>query len=134
MILGPAPRVTAVDRPFWDGCNAERLMLQRCLACQRHVFFPRVCCPYCGGGALEWREVSGRGIVRTFTVQYRPGHEAFQAQAPYVFAAVVLEEGPLIYARLNVPAERTEGLMGCRVRTGFRQDLPGQRLVVFEKV
>jgi hypothetical protein len=24
------PRITGVNRPFWDGCRADKLMLQRC--------------------------------------------------------------------------------------------------------
>ena len=26
----PQPRITEVNRPFWDGCRAGKLMLQRC--------------------------------------------------------------------------------------------------------
>lgn len=32
MTAKPAPRVTDINRPFWEGCNAGKLMLQRCRA------------------------------------------------------------------------------------------------------
>ena len=43
---------------------------------------------------LEWVSVSGRGTVYTFTIVRRAMIPAFQAEVPYVFAIVELEEGP----------------------------------------
>src|SRR5918992_3630793 len=39
-----------------------KLGYQRCGACSAAVFYPRVLCPVCGGGELEWR---GGGAGRT---------------------------------------------------------------------
>lgn len=101
---GPQPRITEINRPFWDGCRAGRLMLQRCgdPACGRFVFYPRVCCPYCGGDTLAWQQASGVGKLQSWTVVHRPGHAAFMPDVPYVFAAVTLAEGPLMYGRMLV--------------------------------
>ena len=47
----PLPQINSINRPFWDACLAGRLDLQRCdsPSCGRYVYYPRVCCPYCGG-------------------------------------------------------------------------------------
>jgi uncharacterized OB-fold protein len=129
----PVPRVSVVNRPFFEGCNAGALRIQRCAepGCRRHIFYPRVCCPHCGGGEVEWVDASGRGSVISFTVVHRPGHSAFLAEAPYVFAAVRLAEGPTIYGRLDVSPDATRGLIGRPVRAVFRDHVPGQRLVAF---
>ena len=68
----PLPRVNAINRPFWEGCNRGELVLQQCddPACARFVYYPRVCCPYCGGGALSWF-ACGR---RPAAVHGRRGH------------------------------------------------------------
>lgn len=130
----PSPRLTAVNRPYWEGCNADKLMLQRCTAedCGQYIFYPRVCCPHCGDGNPVWEQVSGRGQVLSYTLVQRPHHESFYAEAPFVFAAVTLEEGPMIYTRIEVDADKAEGLNGRPVAVLFRDDQsPGQKLPFF---
>ena len=50
----PAPIVNPWARPFWDGAREGRLLIQRCRACGKHVFYPRVACPHCFAEALDW--------------------------------------------------------------------------------
>jgi uncharacterized OB-fold protein len=129
----PQPRITELNRPFWDGCRAGKLMLQRCTqaGCGRFVFYPRVCCPYCGCGELEWQQASGDGRLQSWTVVHRPGHAAFLADAPYVFAAVTLAEGPVIYGRMLVPADSTSLAIGTAVRVVFPDAAAGVVLPAF---
>jgi uncharacterized OB-fold protein len=119
VIPKPQPRVGAVDRPFWQACNEDRLLIQRCAACERHVFYPRVCCPYCRADELAWVRASGRGRVVSHTTVRRTHHDGFNAQAPYVFAAIELDEGPLMYGHLiGAPVDGVL-LMGLPVRACF---------------
>lgn len=127
------PRRSAFSRPFWEACNQGRLLLQRCQAvgCGKYVFYPRVCCPHCGGGDLRWEDASGRGRIVSFTRVHRPHHESFYADAPICFIAVRLEEGPLIYSRLSDKAASDEGLIGSEVRTVFVEHAVGEKLPFF---
>src|SRR5690606_28742270 len=36
------------QKQFFDALAAGSLKIQRCDACSRHVFYPRVQCPHCG--------------------------------------------------------------------------------------
>ena len=132
----PFPRPAPTNRPFFEGCNAGVLRIQRCAApeCRRPVFYPRVCCPHCGGGTLDWIDCSGRGRVISYTVAHRPGHDAFLADAPYVFAAIALEEGPMLYGRVEIAPDAAAGLMSRAVRVVFRDHTPGQKLPAFVPV
>ncbi len=134
MQQGPQPRITEVNQPFWDGCREGRLMLQRCAdpACGCFVFYPRVCCPYCGGGTLTWERVSGAGKLQSWTVIHRPGHEAFIRDVPYLFAAVMLAEGPLIYGRLLEPPVSSSLTIGAALRVVFPPVSSGAVLPAFE--
>ena len=133
--MKPLPRITSINRPFFEACDRGDLLLQRCQApgCGRFVYFPRVCCPYCQAGELEWQEASGRGRIISFTVIRRPQHRSFFDEAPYYFVAVELDEGPLVYSRMvetpHVPDE--EALMGRRVRVVFTDHAEGHRLPFF---
>jgi uncharacterized OB-fold protein len=111
----PLPRPTELSKPFWDGLKDEVLRLQRCGPCDRFVFYPRTLCPYCMGQELEWVRVSGRGKVYTYTVVRRAMIPAFQADSPYVFAIVELDEGP----RLST------NIVNCEIED-VRVDMPVQ--------
>lgn len=130
----PSPRPTAVNRPFLEGCNREELWLQQCLVpgCGKHIYYPRVCCPHCGGGDLRWGPVSGRGAIVSFARVHRPQHESFMSEAPYYFIAVQVHEGPLLFSRLHHDGPVSEAeLIGRQVRAVFVPHTSGQRLVFF---
>jgi uncharacterized OB-fold protein len=131
-VLKPQPRVNALTRPFWDGANARRLMIQRCtqVDCRKAVIYPRVCCPHCQASTLEWIEATGRGTIVSHTTVRRTHHDGFNAEAPYVFAAVALEEGPVIYAQVpGAPLE--ESLTGRAVTVDFVEHGPDRLMPVF---
>jgi uncharacterized OB-fold protein len=130
-MLKPQPRVTELNRPFWSGCNEGRLMIQRCAACKRGVFYPRVCCPYCRAGDLDWVQASGRGKVISHTTVRRTHHDSFNAEAPYVFAAIELEEGPCLYAQLRGAPTEGASLIGRPVAAEFVEHGPGLKIAAF---
>jgi len=129
----PAPRLTTINRPFFEACNRGKLLLQQCgnPDCGRFVYFPRVCCPYCHGGDLSWRPASGHGRIVTFTRIHRPQHKSFFDEAPYYFIAVELEEGPLMYSRLVEKTVSEDGLLGHPVEAVFVDHTAEQKLPFF---
>jgi uncharacterized OB-fold protein len=130
-MLKPQPRINDLNRPFWNGCNEGVLRIQKCRACARAVFYPRVCCPFCKHGELDWIEASGRGSVISHTTVHRTHHDSFNAEAPYVFAAVALEEGPWIYAQLPGAPVDGSSLIGRRVAATFVEHGPQQKIPAF---
>lgn len=89
----PIPNPIPTSQPFWAATKEHRLMLQRCPS--GHVFYyARTHCPQCLSNAPEWFEASGRGSLYSYTVCHRPQSADFEADVPYIVAAIVLEEGP----------------------------------------
>jgi uncharacterized protein len=133
MIRKPVPRIDAINAPFWNACNEDRVLIQRCTApdCRKFVYYPRVCCPHCHKGDLEWTEVSGQGRIATYTIIHRPHHDGFLDEVPYVFAAVTLDEGPIIYGRVVGEVAGNEPLIGQSVEPVFVQHTPDQKLLSF---
>lgn len=130
-VIKPQPRVTALNEPFWRGCNDGHLMIQHCGACGHHVFYPRVCCPFCQQDRLSWVRASGRGKVISHTTVRRTHHDGFNADAPYVFAAVALDEGPCLYAQLPGAPLDAPSLIDQAVEVTFLPHGPGQRIAAF---
>ena len=109
MVPAEAPAVT-YRRYLENG----RLGYQHCGDCLAAVFYPRVLCPDCGGGALEWRESAGRGTVYATTAVYSRDRD------PRNVVLVDLDEGFRMMSRVEgVPADEVE--IGTRVRFEVRE-------------
>lgn len=85
------------DPHFREGLAKGEIRLQRCTACDAHIFFPRVLCPTCHGTDLGWVTASGKGEVYTYTtVRQRP-----EAGGDYNVAMVELAEGVRMMTRVE---------------------------------
>ena len=106
--------------------DAGRFIIQRCEACGRHVFYPRVLCPHCGSLALAWVEPSGNGTVySTTTVRRKP-----EAGGDYDVSLIDLDEGVRMMSRVEgVPPQEVR--IGMRVKAKLIE-AKGARMVVFE--
>jgi uncharacterized protein len=43
----PAPTVYPDNTAFWDACNAGKLLIKHCAACNKPHWYPRPQCPFC---------------------------------------------------------------------------------------
>jgi uncharacterized protein len=95
----PPPNVFVHSEPFWRGAREGKLLLQFCPASGRFQHFPRPLSLYSGTRNLEWREVSGRGVVYAHTVLRTNGLGA-DDRLPLILATVELEEKVRILANI----------------------------------
>lgn len=87
-----APEPSELARPFWEGCNARRLLIQRCRTCGTFIHHPEPECTRCSGTNLFFDEVSGQGRIETFTVVHRSFVPGYQEATPYVVGWIALPE------------------------------------------
>lgn len=90
----PTPVPGPESGPYWEAAARHQLLLPACRRCGHVWAPPTVRCPACLTADPEWRAMSGRGRVFTFTVFRRAYHPAYRDALPYVVAVVELEEGP----------------------------------------
>jgi uncharacterized OB-fold protein len=118
----PLPALDPDSQPFWEGCRAHRLLLQRCTGCGRCRFPAAPFCPHCQSRDSEWVAASGRGTVFSWIVVRHPvPKDIYAGDVPYVVALVELAEG----------VRMATNIVGCApeaVVAGLRVD------VVFEEV
>ncbi|HEX9460953.1 MAG TPA: Zn-ribbon domain-containing OB-fold protein [Alphaproteobacteria bacterium] len=125
----PPPR--SYSRPFWDATRQKKLMVQYDRKAGRYQFYPRATSIFTGRtGDLEWREVSGRGEVFSFSV-VRRARPPFEGHEPFVLVVVTIDEGVNVMADL-VHCSLEEIRIGLRVKP-FWAPLPdGRHLLMFE--
>jgi uncharacterized protein len=93
----PLPDVEwAPTRPFWAGAARGELVLPRCDACRRFVWYPDGACRWCGGDAQTWTPVSGRGRLFSWSVVHRAFIPQLANLVPFVTALVAIDEDPAV--------------------------------------
>ena len=120
----PIPEPTPMTAPFWAALREHRLCLQYSPSSDRYVFYPRMLAPGTLADDLEWRELSGRGVVYTFTVATRPTAPAWEDALPQLLAVVELDEGPRLPTEL-VEVAPEDIRVGMRVRAVY-DDVPDE--------
>jgi uncharacterized protein len=116
----PIPVPNEDSAPFWRGCADHKLTIQRCKACGKARFYPRIVCTACGSTDTEWFDASGDGFVFSYTVVHRAPSPAFKDDVPYVLAIVELREGVRMMTNI-VGCEPAEVKIDMPVRVEFRR-------------
>ncbi len=89
----PGTKVAA----FADHLRDGRLVASRCTGCGQVSFPPRSDCPVCGLDSFTFQEISGRGVLTTFT-EIAAAPAGFQELTPYTLGVVELEEAGRLLA------------------------------------
>ncbi len=115
---GIPPAVTEETAPFWDAAREGRLLAERCSACGADAFPPRGICRTCRSRETAPVEVTGPGVVYSFTVNHQrwlPGLDVPYAVVLVEFAA---HPGVRVAGRLRgCPPEAAA--IGMDVEVGF---------------
>lgn len=88
----PQPMASKESLPFWKAATEHRLVAQECGDCSHLHLPPAPICPSCRSDATQWKELTGRGEVYTYTTIHRaiaPGQEL-----PFVVAVIALDGAP----------------------------------------
>lgn len=123
------PVPTPETQPFYDGCAAGELRIQRCTDCAQPYFYPRPVCPHCGSFNVEWFTASGDATLYSYVINHRPA-PGFEAEAPYAIAVVQLAEGPRMMTNI-VDCDPADLRVGMDLEVTFRQETDEVTLPVF---
>jgi uncharacterized OB-fold protein len=83
---------------FLDGLVRHRLLVQQCSRCGTLRHPPGPMCPECQSLLWTERALSGRGIVHSYTVHYRPPIPPYQS--PHTVVLADMEEGVRVLAAI----------------------------------
>ena len=126
----PVPEYGA--EPFWQACNDEQLVMQRCELCSKLRWQPAPLCTFCASDQYVWAPLSGRGRISTWTVVTHPVHPAAAARVPYVVVEVELEEQRGLRLISNLQGTDHDAIeFDAAVEIAFISHANGQKLHVF---
>ncbi|MGC9445015.1 MAG: Zn-ribbon domain-containing OB-fold protein [Candidatus Methanospirareceae archaeon] len=112
---------------YEGGLKDGKLFGLRCGSCTKITCNPLPVCQWCGSRALERTELSGEGVLETFTV-IRVASEGFEDDAPFIPCLVRTREGPCVIGRLEYDTEQaTQDLIGKQVKLTGAYTYKGDR-------
>src|SRR6201981_4232180 len=112
--------------PFWEATRRKKLVIQYCKRTKKYQHFPRPVSIFTGRRRdIEWREVSGKGVVFSYTVAQR-GTPTFRGLEPYAVVSVTLDVGVTFIANI-VHCTAGESKCGLKVKSYWHplEDGPG---------
>ena len=131
----PTPAPDKVTAFFWEGCPAGKLFIQRCSNCGTYIHLPRPACKTCLGTNLGPDEVSGRGMLYSWTTAMQAFHPWFVGRIPYLIATISLpEQAGLRMVSNLVDCEEGDLRMDMPVGVVFREVAPDLVLPLFTPV
>jgi uncharacterized protein len=104
----PVPVPTEQSRPYWQAARERRLVFWHCARCGWLVQEPVMVCSKCRGEQFDWRQVSGRGSIFSFTVARQTTTAGFADDVPYVVVLVSIEEQPELVVTANLVGDDIE--------------------------
>lgn len=128
MTQRPLPVADERSAPFWAAAAQGVLVLARCARCGAYSHPPDPVCPHCQhpDPTFTYETVSGRGVVRSWTVVRQSFLPGFQDDLPFVLVDVELEEQEdlRMIGRLRDGPDARLGV-GDPVAVWFEQLAPG---------
>jgi len=121
--------VKGAESIYQEFLSAGSFRIQRCDACAKYIFYPRVLCPSCGSPQLSWTDSSGLGTVYSTTV----GRQRPEAGGDYNICLVDLDEGPRLMSRVEGVAPEAVRI-GMRVKARISGTPEAGFLIVFDPV
>ena len=113
----PKPGMSDDTRFFWEGCEAGKLLIQRCTQCQTLRHPPAPVCIECH--SFDWDSVaaSGRANLYSFVIMHYPEVAPFDHPNP--IGLIELEEGVRLVAGL-VGVQREDLKIGQPLQLEFQ--------------
>ncbi len=120
----PVPAPDGLDAPFWEGLAEDKLMIQRCRACQRWQWGPEWICHGCHSFDLTFEEVEPKGVIYSHERVWHPVHPALNNQGPYIVVLVELAQSSSVRIVGNLLGDPEQTIpIGAEVAAVFEHHL-----------
>jgi len=129
-VLREPPKPRSFSQAYWDATREKRLIVQYDKRSAKYQFFPRATSIYDGHRGLEWRQVSGKGEIFSYTIACR-ARPPFQGHEPFVIGLITLDEQVNVMANI-VHCDRDRLNIGLRVKPFWAPLANGMHLLMFE--
>jgi len=130
-IKKPRPTIDPDSKIYWDAANDNKLMVQYSIETKEYFLYSKQLTNAADSKNIEWRQVSGKGKIYSFTIVYAPAGPAFKDDTPYIVASIELDEGARIISNL-LTDDIEKVSIGDYVKVVFEKQNDGFTIPKFE--
>ena len=130
-IKKPRPTIDPDSKIYWDAANDNKLMVQYSIETKEYFLYSKQLTNAADSKNIEWRQVSGKGKIYSFTIVYAPAGPAFKDDTPYIVASIELDEGARIISNL-LTDDIEKVSIGDYVKVVFEKQTDGFIIPKFE--
>lgn len=133
----PLPVPDTMSGAYWEAAARHVLTAARCARCRTFAIPPDQVCPTCASTdpGFSFEPVSGRGVVRSWTVVRQSFLPGFASDVPFVLVDVELAEQPELRMIGRLLDGAAAGLrLGATVTAAFEDVAPGVAIPAFQLV
>ena len=127
----PEPIIDHDSKIYWESAKNNKLMIQYSKNNKEYFLYSKQLISNIDSDDIEWKEVSGRGKIYSFTEVYAAAGPSFKEETPYIVASIELEEGARIISNI-INANKEEILIGKRVKVKFDKQSENLTIPKFE--
>jgi uncharacterized OB-fold protein len=118
--------------PWWEGSKQKKVVIQYCRATKKYQHFPRPTSIFTGRiKDIEWREISGKGTVYSWTITHR-GTANFREVEPYAVVCVTFDDAGVNHITNMVNCTAEELKVGMKVVPYWMPLADGMHLLMFQ--
>jgi uncharacterized protein len=116
--------------PFWEACNQEKFIIQKCQDCGKPQYHYRAMCCHCWSDNVADLPIAGTGTVWTYSVVNKNLTPAFAAWGRYAVGVVELPEGVRVVSKIDTD-DLDSLAIGAPVNLKFALATDGQKIPFF---
>jgi len=113
----PIPIIDNDSKIYWESAKNNKLLIQYSKKSNEYFLYSKQLISNIDNNDIEWKEVSGKGKIYSFTEVYVPAGPAFKEETPYIVASIELEEGARIIS--NIVTSKKNITIGMKVKVIF---------------
>ena len=127
----PEPVIDHDSKVYWESAKNNKLMIQHSKKNNEYFLYSKQLISNIDNNDIEWKEVSGRGLIYSFTEVAVPAGPAFENDTPYIVASIELEEGARIISNI-ININKKEIAIGKKVKVKFDKQSESLTIPKFE--
>ncbi len=119
-IAQPGDDPMGLDKPYWDGLNQDKLLVQKCKACGKFQWGPEWICHRCLSYDLTYETVEPRAKIYSWMRIWHPVHPGVKDSLPYLAITVELPQADGIRMAGNLLGDANQSVkIGADVTAVF---------------
>ena len=130
----PKPIIDDDSKNYWESAKLNKLVIQYSKNSNEYFLYSKQLINNIDDNddnEIEWKEVSGKGTIYSYSIIHAPAGPSFVEDTPYIVASIQLDEGARIISNI-INSDLSKIVIGKKVRVVFEKQTEELTIPKFE--